>query len=59
MYNLPNDPVMLLSSVNMKLRDMYDSLTELCRALDESEEEIVTKLASIGYTYNKEQNQFK
>ena len=29
---IPNDPVMLLSYVNMKLRDHYPSLQELCKA---------------------------
>ena len=31
MQTLPKDPIMLLSTVNMKLRDFYDSLDELCR----------------------------
>lgn len=31
MNNLPKDPVMLLSFVNMQLRDNYSSLTELCK----------------------------
>ena len=28
--NIPKDPVMLLSFINMKLRDFYDSLDALC-----------------------------
>ena len=32
---LPKDPVLLLSVVNTRLRDEYDSLDELCRALDD------------------------
>ena len=31
---LPKDPVMLLSAVNMKLRDEYASLDALCDDLD-------------------------
>ncbi|MBQ8336771.1 MAG: DUF4250 domain-containing protein, partial [Bacteroidaceae bacterium] len=31
---LPNDPMMLLSTVNMYLRDRYSSLDELCDDLD-------------------------
>ena len=31
---LPKDPVILLSFVNTKLRDEYESLDELCAALD-------------------------
>lgn len=56
---LPNDPVMLLSYVNMKLRDQYKSLDDLCDDLDISKQEIVEKLKSIGYIYDIEKNQFK
>ena len=55
---LPSDPVMLLSVVNMKLRDRYASLDALCDDLDVSEEEIVNRLAEVGYAYSKERNQF-
>ncbi|MCR4648040.1 MAG: DUF4250 domain-containing protein [Lachnospiraceae bacterium] len=56
---LPSDPIMLLSFVNTKLRDEYDSPESLCEAMDEDVNEIKQKLSSVGYTYNKEQNQFK
>ena len=55
---LPSDPVMLLSVVNMKLRDRYASLDALCDDLDVSREEIVNRLAEVGYAYSKERNQF-
>ncbi|MED9822543.1 MAG: DUF4250 domain-containing protein [Christensenellales bacterium] len=55
---LPNDPVMLLSVVNTKLRDRYASLEALCDDLDASEAEIAERLAQIGYHYSKERNQF-
>ena len=32
---LPNDPVMLMSFCNARLRDEYESLDELCSSLDE------------------------
>lgn len=56
---LPGDPVMLLSYVNLKLRDEYTSLDEMCDRLDVDKSEIVAKLAAIDYRYNSEQNQFK
>ncbi len=56
---IPNDPVMLLSFVNMKLRDQYDSLENLCDDLNISKEEIIEKLKSIDYIYDNEKNQFK
>lgn len=55
---LPNDLFMLYSYINTKLRDEYDSLESLCLDLDVNEEEIITKLKSIGYEYNKELNKF-
>lgn len=56
---IPKNPEMLLSFINMKLRDFYSSLEDLCYDLDESEEKIIDILNSIGYKYNKEENQFK
>jgi hypothetical protein len=55
---IPNDPVMLLSFINLKLRDFYDSLDALCDDLDVDRSEIEAKLSAINYTYNKERNQF-
>lgn len=56
---IPNDPVMLLSYVNLKLRDEFSSLDEMCDKLDVDKQEIISKLAAINYRYNSEQNQFK
>ncbi|MDY6421419.1 MAG: DUF4250 domain-containing protein, partial [Succinivibrio dextrinosolvens] len=38
------DPYILLSAVNMQLRDEYSSLEELCKVHDISQEELVNKL---------------
>ena len=59
MNTLPSDPVMLLSVINMKLRDQYDSLDSLCDDLDVNKEEIINKLSSVNYVYDEAQNQFK
>lgn len=56
---IPNDPVMLLSFINMKLRDQYSSLDLLCDDLNISKEEIIEKLKSIDYIYDFKKNQFK
>ena len=55
---IPKDPVMLLSFVNLKLRDYYPDLQTMCEELDVSEQEIVEKLAAIDYHYEKAQNKF-
>lgn len=55
---IPKDPVMLLSFVNLKLRDYYGSLTAMCEDLDVDPAEITEKLAGIDYHYDSEKNQF-
>lgn len=55
---IPSDPVMLLSFVNLKLRDYYDSLEALCEDLDIDKAQITDKLAAINYRYDVAKNQF-
>lgn len=57
--DLPKDPVMLLSFINMQLRDNYSSLTELTSVFGQDENQIKERLAAINYFYNEETNQFK
>lgn len=56
--SLPGDPVMLLSVVNMKLRDFYKSLDAFCDDYQIEKEEIIQKLETIDYVYDSAQNQF-
>ena len=56
---LPKDPDMLLSAVNMKLRDEYASLDALCEDMDAPREEIEAALAAAGYAYDAAENRFK
>lgn len=56
---LSMDPNILLSMVNMKLRDFYSNLSALCEDIGVTEEELKEKLNSIGYKYKRDQNQFK
>lgn len=56
--NLPIDPIILLSVVNTRLRDYYQSLDEMCAAEDIDRRELEDKLLSVGYTYNPITNQF-
>ena len=55
---LPEDPVMLLSFINMKLRDQYASLDALCDDLNVLSVELEEKLGEIGYFYNAKENRF-
>lgn len=56
--NLPKDSAMLLSFLNLKLRDFYPSLSALCEDLETDEEEIVAQMLRFGYTYSAEKNAF-
>ncbi len=56
--NIPKDPVMLLSFLNLKLRDEFCDLDDLCKSLDIDKTEIVGKIKTIGYDYSKAENRF-
>lgn len=53
------DPNILLSIVNMKLRDNFNSLEDFCEDIGIKEIELCEKLESTGCSYSKESNQFK
>lgn len=56
--SLPEDPMMLYSYLNMKLRDEYASLDALCEDMDVSKEEILDKMKGVGFEYDSERNRF-
>lgn len=56
--SLPNDPMMLFSFVNMKLRDNYPSLDALCEDLQVNKKSLLTKLKDAGFEYSSEHNKF-
>ena len=58
MQNIPQDAMMLVSFVNMKLRDEYPSLDELCASMDIDRRWLVEKLAAVGFEYSEENNKF-
>ena len=55
---LPQDPVILLSYLNTKLRDQYPSLEALCDDLQADAGEVTEKLKAVGYDYDPQRNQF-
>ena len=60
MDNLPKDPAMLVSSVNMLLRDdEFDSLESLCFAFDREPDELKNLLLSEGFVWSEKQKQFR
>ena len=55
---IPKDPAMLLSFMNMRLRDFGLDLDKLCDDLDVERSEIEAPLARVDYHYDAERNQF-
>ena len=56
--NLPSDPILLFSVINIKLRDFYSNLDALCEDMDVDKAELVAKLAAAGFEYQEENNCF-
>ena len=48
----------MLSFINTKLRDEYESLSELCTALDADEAAVCDALAGLDYRYDPVHNRF-
>lgn len=59
MMNIPNDPIILLSFINTRLRDYYTNLDALCDDMELNKAALCQKLANVGYTYDETQNQFR
>lgn len=55
---LPQDPMILLSYLNTKLRDFYPTLDALCDDLQIDGGEVSRRLAAIDCRYSPERNQF-
>lgn len=58
MENLPKDPYILLSMVNMKLRDQFSNLDDLCDDLGVSPTKLQDTLARAGFEYDPDNNRF-
>lgn len=56
---VPKDPVMLLSYINTRLRDIYPSLSALCEDMAISEQSVIEALQKINYVYDEKNNQFR
>ena len=55
---IPKDPTMLLSFINLKLRDYHKNLEELCDDLEVEQADVEETLALIDYHYDRGKNQF-
>ncbi len=55
---IPENPAILLSYVNMKLRNDYPSLRDFCEDEQVDMVELCRRLDLIDYRYDQEHNQF-
>lgn len=57
---MPTDPAILVSTINMLLRDEeFDSLEQICYAYNRDPEQLKAYLLSHGYVYSVEQRQMR
>ena len=57
---LPKDPAILVSSVNMLLRDgEFDTLESLCYAFSREAKDIKNYLMKYGFVWSEHQKQFR
>ena len=60
MEYLPKDPAILVSSINMLLRDEeFDTLEALCYAFNREPEEVKEYLLGNGFVWSETQKQFR
>ncbi len=57
-FEMPNDPIILLGIINMKLRDFYPSMDILCDDLELDFIEIDGVLSRAGFSYDVQTNQY-
>lgn len=55
---IPQDPIILLSYTNTKLRDRDPDLDTFCRKEDVERAKLCAKLEEAGYCYDAARNQF-
>ncbi|MCP3698823.1 MAG: DUF4250 domain-containing protein [Aliivibrio sp.] len=53
------DPVMLISIVNMKIRDEFGDLNSYVKFYELDKEALIKKLADAGFDYLEEAKQFR
>ena len=58
MNEMPKDPMMLMSFVNMCLRDGHLTLDEFCHDMDINRSDLENKMAEVGFEYNPAANKF-
>lgn len=57
---IPKDPNILVSMVNMKLRDgVYETLSDMCASLGIDEGDLTARLKEAGFEYNPATRQFR
>lgn len=58
MEQMPQDPMVLMGFINMKLRDFYPDLDAFCEDMQINRDELEQRLAEAGFEYNPAANKF-
>lgn len=56
---LPKDPVMLMSFINMKMRDEYRTLEDFCASYSLDEAKLKAEMTANGFDWNPQTRQFR
>lgn len=56
---LPKDPVMLMSFVNMKMRDEYRTLEDFCAVYGLKEDSLKASMEAAGFEWMPDIRQFR
>ncbi len=59
MEQLPEDPAILFSFINTRLRDVYSDLDHLCDDMHIDRQELEKILAEAGFEYSPGLNRFR
>lgn len=59
METMPKDPAMLMSFVNMKLRDEFHTLEDLCSFYGKDEYKLKSELEAAGFNWMPDIRQFR
>lgn len=58
LQQLPQDPAILLSYINTKLRDLYPSIEALCDDMHIDQQALLQRMLDNGYEYSRQHNKF-
>ncbi len=59
METMPKDPVMLMSFINMKMRDEYRTLEDFCMSYSLDKTRLIAEMENAGFSWLPSVRQFR